>query len=1177
MAASRVAAGAGRVIVTYWDEYEIWPQIAEDVSARFPLRNLIWSNTRAQQGNRIIESLDVEMRLFRPDMFPRAMIGASTPFFVHLCLINCEDHEMYRSTVKRQIQEWLNVVGNKKNQEWFIVYATPNDPRKAQNRGFLGGGTVFDKIKSDFSPKMERLVYVRLHSSKDPEAWAEFFQRLKESILSSFSRQVAQYEEDTRRLDSQRLKPGWNYCQYFILKDGFAATFEMMNMHDEALLQYDELEAAFFQNLREQGAPWFQTFGGTASGDDSNDILDMSLKPYRDMILQNTITIFDFQIYLFARQVQILFRLVNGPHEICHRAKQFISSFARTIQDYKVSLIPYFAESWIYSGCLNVIKHCDELIAVSAHSENLIIAYENAKAELLHYARVQLDILGVASKLFPTTIHSTLTMALPGPNAMAPPGSDESDEALEGSRALSELTNTDIRDGLKSKEAFDELYTRITMRCIKAFDACNRQRTVALLRGDIALLHFQRERYEEAAKIWDDFGAPFSGNNWFSSETSILEKLALCLKKTGRFSRYVTICLRLLSNWGSLSADMIRLYMSEVAASSHKLEEPVAVGQMSILKLAVVKMINRVSDDDTVEVEVEVYNFLSEPIPANSIICTLLGTDEGEIVCATSDVTIPSGKSSVLLRSADMVAPGTYHPGHAAVCIGKVSLSYELPKTGRRRHVFKISRNPSSLTVKVGIPKQVLAGDIMNSFTVTVRTRHTRIESGFLTITPITTLTVDLPKTLQCQFIGTDKEGKAQTNREGTLDVVDGIIQLPTCEANEALIFSAPILVDPLNVHFDHTLKIVAWYNDGSGLGRRVFSSAERLKLAIPMKIQHTILFSPTGPLVQVQCVGLEQRPIRLLQGDLLVPDGVEVVDFTPETDMTLLHRQEAAFLFQLTDTSDKKTEGFTSAKFVLDYCDVNEEIGFYAESKLIEMLEASGLSRFRGFALRVFQDEILDKLNASHFILGGDLEFALPDAVFTTYRESLRESLIAALAFESDEDRNGVLKLFESFLKSFQHMNATQISRSTNALGRQIVFNFEIPFVKILLSAEIATVPEAKSATIGEPIACRLTVRQLFWKSDENEVALRYSVLADANLWMIAGYKRHEFSLKREQEISFDLTLVPVHPGQLLLPDVHIAYSNGSRSSTQRVDSSAEQLLILPAMSGKLFIPLNA
>jgi hypothetical protein len=78
--------------------------------------------------------------------------------------------------------------------------------------------------------------------------------------------------------------------------------------------------------------------GGTDSGDDSNDLLNINLKPYRDMILQNTITIFDFRIYLFARQVQLLFRLVNGPHEICHRAKQFIYSFASTIQEYKVCI-----------------------------------------------------------------------------------------------------------------------------------------------------------------------------------------------------------------------------------------------------------------------------------------------------------------------------------------------------------------------------------------------------------------------------------------------------------------------------------------------------------------------------------------------------------------------------------------------------------------------------------------------------------------------------------------------------------------------------------------------------------------------------------------------------------------------------------------------------------------------
>ena len=91
----------------------------------------------------------------------------------------------------------------------------------------------------------------------------------------------------------------------------------------------------FFLFIIEQGAAWFKSFGGTEEGDDSLDFLNLKRKPFREMIIQNTTTIFDFRMYLFARQCQLLFRL-DKPAELCQRAKLFISSFSMTLTDYKV-------------------------------------------------------------------------------------------------------------------------------------------------------------------------------------------------------------------------------------------------------------------------------------------------------------------------------------------------------------------------------------------------------------------------------------------------------------------------------------------------------------------------------------------------------------------------------------------------------------------------------------------------------------------------------------------------------------------------------------------------------------------------------------------------------------------------------------------------------------------------
>jgi trafficking protein particle complex subunit 10 len=80
--------------------------------------------------------------------------------------------------------------------------------------------------------------------------WQDILGKIKECVLQSFDSRVLQYEEDIRKMDSQRTLPGWNYCTFFILKEGLAQSFEHMLLLEDALIQYDELEASFFQLLR---------------------------------------------------------------------------------------------------------------------------------------------------------------------------------------------------------------------------------------------------------------------------------------------------------------------------------------------------------------------------------------------------------------------------------------------------------------------------------------------------------------------------------------------------------------------------------------------------------------------------------------------------------------------------------------------------------------------------------------------------------------------------------------------------------------------------------------------------------------------------------------------------------------------------------------------------------------
>ena len=129
-----------------------------------------------------------------------------------------KDNETYKSFVRKQIADWINIVSTRKHQEWMVVYVSSEKSKGTATR-FLTS-SVFDKVKTDFNLKKERCLQIKLASEdkKDAELWLEFLDRMKESIINSYNYQIITYEEEARRIELQRAMPNWNYCQYFLMK-----------------------------------------------------------------------------------------------------------------------------------------------------------------------------------------------------------------------------------------------------------------------------------------------------------------------------------------------------------------------------------------------------------------------------------------------------------------------------------------------------------------------------------------------------------------------------------------------------------------------------------------------------------------------------------------------------------------------------------------------------------------------------------------------------------------------------------------------------------------------------------------------------------------------------------------------------------------------------------------------
>lgn len=243
---------------------------------------------------------------------------------------------------------------------------TTGEKDKSGLKWTRGSTTLLEKLRADFNVASksapDRIAQLRLPKERIPphmlpasaavtsppvaespqeqdRVWSDLIAKFKTLILSSFDLRVGQYEENIRKNEAQRSFPGWNFNTFFILKEGLARGFESVGLVEDALLGYDELSIGLDTVIREQASEQAQGSVLLNYSDDlhskvadlvkrsANDAknqenspsslhddqpINAQLKDYRGLILANNISIFDFRLYIFARQMSLLLRLGNS-------------------------------------------------------------------------------------------------------------------------------------------------------------------------------------------------------------------------------------------------------------------------------------------------------------------------------------------------------------------------------------------------------------------------------------------------------------------------------------------------------------------------------------------------------------------------------------------------------------------------------------------------------------------------------------------------------------------------------------------------------------------------------------------------------------------------------------------------------------------------------------------------
>ena len=268
----------------------------------------------------------------------------------------------------------LNKQENHDAFEWLIVHLLPkatdgatsrpsslarteSEKRQSSSRWpSRSSSSVIEKIRADFNgtsknavdrvaqvqvagPLEEDSGRAQLGIQDDKNDWEDLIAKMKSLILASFDLRVNQYEEDIREKELQKNLPGWNFNTFFILKEGLSRGFESVGLTEDALSGYHELaaglnaivdgqsevdtaeqQAAIFSDYTEDLVEMFKQAECWSKNpwQEQRQVLDLGAciintdrKSFRDLILANKISLFDFQTYVFARQVSLLLRLAD--------------------------------------------------------------------------------------------------------------------------------------------------------------------------------------------------------------------------------------------------------------------------------------------------------------------------------------------------------------------------------------------------------------------------------------------------------------------------------------------------------------------------------------------------------------------------------------------------------------------------------------------------------------------------------------------------------------------------------------------------------------------------------------------------------------------------------------------------------------------------------------------------
>ncbi|KIJ54451.1 hypothetical protein M422DRAFT_774766 [Sphaerobolus stellatus SS14] len=1182
-----------------------WTQIRAAISAQFPLRDLVWKPS-SRPAVRIIPELNVELVAFetiREELVSQIPQSLLEKPFLNLYVVTCDDTDTYKNSVRKQIKDWHATISQRKNQEWLILLVVRPDAR-ATAGGFFKS-TVLDRIKSDFNvDKRDRCVQlVWSQNAIAPQSLSELTVKLKDGIMSAFDSAVLQRSEEIKRSENQRTMPGWNFCTFFILKESLASSFVGMGIPDDAILTYSELEASFLQvqasSLGSQKAiSWFGKLINPDPYDDSLPLLDVTKKPYRDLFLNNTISLFDFRVYLLAKHCEVL-GLSGKLAEMARKTATFLGGFAQRLRDCDAPLPPYFIESWIFSSALNVVSESETYAAMTSLDTASSATFSAAKGELLELARTQLDKIGIKQGHLPQS--APFSMSLP------PQTSDLSHPTSPTTPTGQQITNAALLTALTDQEAFDKLYVDTTNRAIEMYIKGGRRKFALRLHGSLAAFDLHRTRDSQAHQTYTSLPAHYTPHSWNTLATFMQARRLDTHARLGKphDREWVETVLAFLKVFvkESMEADIglgrpedVRDYVKglieDMKKDSEAIEDGVIAQEHPMFSVGLngeVAIHRGIQDGSYIDVTIR--NLLPCTIDVDTIRLTLQGPDSIQLVFSSNSHALPPGSSSITLFCPNP-AFGLFVLSTSEIAISNLVLKWDhkfhpnqsrYPITSQRSTLVRIPRDYGAVDVKVELPRKIQL-DAPQSILLTLRSGRNDIISS----------TVKFPSSMGIEFQTANAEPIAH-DEDVEIFCEETGIRISNMEKESQVRVRIPHSyhagTEPLKVIIDLEYRSSA--TAGETQITRQGRFVRPITTALPLMIQAHDHFRSKSVIsdFSISTSPGTYQHLRISHAKLECADdeegGISIAGCRSARSgtATVTPNQPAHFLFQIASEAPR-----------ISYASMHLSIGYRLLREEIEVLLTAHISL------------VLNELLEPHYLLEEIKSHILKalenDAEWVSLYKATKELHVKRTALPEllETTDNALIKKVADMVIDSLHSNRPI---EVEDLWHEVIVPVDLPFKNVVSAVSIRIhYPQTTKASThaedssqpqslyaGQPIAATLSIGSSFhWGGPSNQslkdrsYGMRFDVKEVPNDWLISGRKKGDFLATDDGVYSVPLTLIPLHHGELRLPEVHVyplPLANGEMtmgsmtlpSAEVYQSHGAEKVLILPRGGRTTFV----